>query len=432
MFLCYAKHILEINLETKKKQLFLAILPCCLCLIALFCASSQGFLSILSFLAILVIMVFLTFKGFSLSNDSREQSTQLESVLNAIPGFVSWINSEHEYLGVNKNLSDFFNLAPKDFIGKKLGTVTKDKNSILEQKITELFSGVHEHIQLEISLVKDGVTFWRLLTLQKYNNGNNALLVSMDITELKNAQMKIAEEEARSVHSGRLVALGEMVGTIAHEINNPLSIISISNNTLRRQLEKNAVTEDRLRSLSDKTKTALDRITKIIHSIKNLVRDGSQDEMVDTSLSEIFGDITLFISKKCEDHKINFTIECPEKDIVLNCVQVQIGQIILILLNNAIDAISEDSSIGDDKWVRLQALQNEKETLISVVDCGGGIQEELAEKIFQSFFTTKGQGKGTGIGLNLALRLAKSHGGDLKIINDSSNTEFQLSIPHKS
>jgi PAS domain S-box-containing protein len=424
--------MLEKILESKKKQLLIGIILCCLCLIVLFSTYSQDYLSNFIFISVVGIMIYLIYKSCFLGGGPSKQSSQLESVLNAIPGFVSWIDSEHHYLGVNKNLSDFFNLDPEDFIGKKLGTVTKDKNSILEEKIKELFSGVHEHIQLEISLVKDGTTFWRLLTLQKYNNGKNALLVSMDVTELKNAQIKIAEEEARSVHSGRLVALGEMVGTIAHEISNPLSVISITNSTLRRQIEKNNITEERLKVLADKTKTALDRITKIIHSIKNLVRDGTHDEMVDTSLDEIFSDVVLFISKKCEDNRIDFNIDRPVEKIILHCVPVQIGQIILILLNNAIDAISEGDFDGGGKWVQLKAVQTEKETLITVVDCGKGIDEKLSQKIFQSFFTTKGQGKGTGIGLNLALKLARSHGGDLVIKTDSSNTEFQLSIPHKA
>ncbi|RYZ68662.1 MAG: HAMP domain-containing histidine kinase [Proteobacteria bacterium] len=97
------------------------------------------------------------------------------------------------------------------------------------------------------------------------------------------------------------------------------------------------------------------------------------------------------------------------------------------LLNNAYDAIS---TLEGRKWVSIKTSNNPSGILISVTDCGPGIPKAVAEKIMQPFYTTKETGKGMGLGLSISCGLAESHHGSLKIDSGSSNTKFDLFIPH--
>jgi signal transduction histidine kinase len=109
----------------------------------------------------------------------------------------------------------------------------------------------------------------------------------------------------------------------------------------------------------------------------------------------------------------------------LDCREVQLSQVILNLLNNAFDAISE----LPNKWVHLESRMNEGIIEIRVIDSGSGIPEELREKILQPFFTTKEVGQGTGLGLSISKGIIESHGGTLSIDIKSQNTCFVIQIP---
>jgi PAS domain S-box-containing protein len=357
---------------------------------------------------------------------NTQNMLQLEVVLNAIPGFVSWIDKDLNYCGVNKQLLDFFGSTQNEFIGEKLGSVTPGDNEFLIKQAIKLFNNKDKKVQCEISFEKEGQKYWNLLTLQKYNNDMNALLVSIDITQLKEAQIKTKEDEARAIHNGRLIALGEMVGTIAHEINNPLAVINMSNSILDKQGRDKKLDLARIASVHDMNKTALNKIQAIIKSVKNLVRDGSQDEFVTFSLKEIFEDVLLFIRKKCVSKKITLTFDFPEEDVLLKCVPVQIDQVLLILLNNACDAIEKENK----KWIDIKVIPKKDSVQISIIDSGPGIDQQVSSKIFDTFFTTKERGKGSGIGLGLAQKIITSHKGTLSVDNNDKNTKFDLILPY--
>jgi len=352
-------------------------------------------------------------------------NNHLEFILDSIPGFVSWIDRDLNYLGVNKQLIEFFKLKEDDFIGKKLGSVSPGNNEQIIEHAKNLFDSNIETTQCEICYTKDSKTFWNLLTIKKYNDDRNALLVSIDITSLKETELKLKDEEASAIHNGRLVAVGEMVGTITHEINNPLAVITINNGVLEKLVSKKEIDIEKIKSLVKINDSSLDKVQKIIKSVKNLVRDGESDDFEEVLFSEVLDDVVLFISKKCSSSNFDFSIINKTEGITLNCNPVQISQTLIILLNNAIDAIEELKS----PWIRLEIEVVSNELSISVIDSGQGIPEEISSKMFNSFYTTKKQGKGTGIGLGLAQKIIKSHRGEIKIDKDYSNTKFSFTIP---
>lgn len=355
-----------------------------------------------------------------------QEDIQTEFILNSIPGFVTWIDRDLNYLGVNDELLRFFSLEKKDFIGKKLGTVTSGNNERLIEYAEKLFAGNEDKIQCEIHYEKEEEDFWNLLTLKKINDGENALLISIDITEFKRAEMKLKEEQANAFHNARLVTMGEMIGTITHEINNPLAVLSLNNSALEKVMGREPLDTSKIHKLIELNEKSFTKINSIIASVRNLVRDGSHDEHQEIEVQAILDDITLFITKKCQSNDIEFTIENKFEANSLKCNPTQISQALIVLLNNSIDAIEGQKN----KWIKLVVESVQESVLFSVIDSGPGIPAEIQRKIFNSFFTTKKMGKGTGIGLGLAKKVATAHQGEIKIDNDSSTTKFDLILPH--
>jgi signal transduction histidine kinase len=358
------------------------------------------------------------------SKQALDKTEQFQAILDAIPGFVSWIDKDLNYLGVNSKMSTFFGIKETNFIGKKLGQMTEYQNDFLVTKAKDLFASKKSMIQCEIQFFVDDKSYWNLLTLQKYNDDQKAVLISIDITELKLSEDLIKMEEAKIMHNERLVALGEMATTIAHEINNPLTLISASNSIIEKHIVRKTLDLDVLTKVVGKNRLALTRVRDIIKGIQNLARDGRNEKMKPSSLFGILDDVLIFESKKCQDNGVELEVTKPVDDIVFNGVPVQVGQVLIVLLNNAIDAIASLSN----KWIKVTIENSANEFKIFVTDSGLGIPEAESKNIFDSFYTTKDIGKGTGIGLNIAKKIMDSHGGTIEINHKHPNTQFVLTF----
>ena len=377
-----------------------------------------------------IICIFALVFGYlySINNSKQafEKTDQYTAVIDALPGFIAWIDKDLNYLGVNSKLATFFNYSESDFIGKKFGSINDYDTHFLVDKVQHLFKSKKQMIQFEFKFTKDNVEYWNLVTLQKYNKGNKAILVSIDISEHKMAEELNKLEEAKVMHNERLVALGQMAATIAHEINNPLTLISSSTLTLKKSLKDNIqIDESKLQNIVDKNNHALKNIKNIIKGVQNLARDGRGEEKKPTSLFGILDDVLIFESKKCYDFGVDLKINKSENDILFNGVPVQIGQALMILINNAIDAVEN----LQEKWIKVDIINNKDHFKVLVTDSGSGIDQDSASKIFDSFYTTKESGKGTGIGLHLAKKIVDYHSGEISINSNFKNTQFVLSFP---
>lgn len=358
--------------------------------------------------------------------EKKEQYNR--AIIDAMPGFVSWIDKDLNYLGVNDHICEFFNATESEFIGKKLGSVHSPKDDILHIIAKKLFADPYlDSINEEISYHHDGVDYWNFVNLKKYNNGDEAVLVSVDITNLKKAEEQIIQEQKKAEASAKLAAFGEMSAGIAHEINNPLAIIKGSIQRINKLRSKDQLTDEKFHDMIERCHYGIDRVTKIIAGMKNLSRDGQNDAFESVLLSDIIDDSLVLLSKKCEVNNIELFISNYDNSIELVCQRVQISQVIVILINNSIDAIKETKS----KWIKIQVDLKDENLILSVIDSGSGIDKGVSENIFKPFFTTKKVGKGTGLGLSLASKIIKSHRGEFSLDSDCINTKFDLIIPLK-
>jgi len=356
----------------------------------------------------------------------QEKEQYNRAVIDAMPGFVSWVDNDMKYLGVNKHMCDFFNTKEEEFVGNKVGAIHSYSDTSILNITKKLFANSSvDTISNEIKYEYNGEIFWNYITLKKYDHGQKAVLVSVDLTNLKKAEEQITEEQKKAEANAKLAAFGEMSAGIAHEINNPLSIIKGTVQRINKLRSKGTLTEEKFDGLLEKTHYGIDRVTKIISGMKNLSRDGQNDAFEMSFMKEIIDDSLVLLSKKCEACNIELIISNYDKNIEFFCQRVQISQVLVILINNSIDAIQNNQH----KWIKIFIEKADNKLKISIVDSGSGVGISVTKKIFKPFFTTKKVGKGTGLGLSLAERIIKAHKGEFTLDQESKNTKFDITIP---
>ncbi len=232
-----------------------------------------------------------------------------------------------------------------------------------------------------------------------------------------------------SYHNEKMASLGEMAGGIAHEINNPITIIAASAHIVKKMISRGMIDNDKiLKQIEDIEKTVF-RISKIINGLRNVSRDATNEEFAECLLLDILTDTLSITSEKFKAHgiKINVNLDDPIFKTKFSCLRVQLSQVLFNLFGNSFDAIEG----REDAWIEIQASVTDDMLVIRCTDSGHGIPKEIQSKIFQPFFTTKEIGKGTGLGLSLSNAIIQRHGGIFTIDNECENTCFVIKLPLK-
>ncbi|MBK7891876.1 MAG: PAS domain S-box protein [Bdellovibrionales bacterium] len=246
--------------------------------------------------------------------------------------------------------------------------------------------------------------------------------VNWDITEQR-------AQELRILQSSRMASLGEMASAIAHEINNPLAIISGQIDLLRSYVAKGAVPNEKLMTAMERIDKMALRVAVIIRGLRTFSRDGSEDPIETVSLGALIDDTVALCQARFLNHRVNLVVNIDKDSRATDfeCRPTQISQVLVNLLNNAFDAAKD----RPERWVKLDAETFGDFVQICVTDSGAGIPPEIQDKVMQPFFTTKSIGEGTGLGLSISLGIVSSHDGKLSIDKTCPNTRFVILLPRR-
>ncbi len=234
-------------------------------------------------------------------------------------------------------------------------------------------------------------------------------------------QLSTFQEEL--VQAGKLAALGQLSAGIAHEINQPLSAIGhYSHNGLRllhagrlQEAEKN------LNQISNLTK----RATTIITRLKSLARK-QQDNLVVVDLQHVVDNVLIMLEGDEVRKLTNIEVVFPMQNNLVHADPVQLEQVVLNLVTNALDAIADQAK----KLIRIECLHNNDRLEIYVRDNGPGVSKELRENIFEPFFTTKRRGQSLGLGLSISFNIINNFAGKLTVDDGSdSGASFCIQLP---
>jgi signal transduction histidine kinase len=236
--------------------------------------------------------------------------------------------------------------------------------------------------------------------------------------------IQVAKSEKLSRQRAKISALGEMAAGMGHEINNPLTIISVSSELLLLQATCNPRNQELEKELLLRIRNSTVRISKIVEALKKFSRSSERDPFLNSNLAEIIQTSIQLCQHRSGKDAIQIKFECS-KSISISCRESELIQVFVNLLSNAMDAVAR----LDEKWIEIAVAEVEDEIKISITDSGDGISKKISDKIMQPFFTTKEVGSGSGLGLSISLGLIEGHGGSLRLDRSFHKTRFVIQLP---
>jgi PAS domain S-box-containing protein len=237
-------------------------------------------------------------------------------------------------------------------------------------------------------------------------------------------QNQISEKNALLENASKLVALGEISGGIAHEINNPLTIVYGKLRVILNIIKSGVQEPQKIRDQIEQVLKTLDRITAIVRGLKVFSREGQVDQFLPIDIRDVMNNTLPFCEDRYKQGNVTLSVQGDVASKIMGN-ETQLMQVLVNMLNNAFDAVEQKS----ERWVSLSVDEDAHHLFIQVTDSGNGISENVAKKIMQPFFTTKEPGKGTGLGLSISFGIIKAHGGELYLNHHHPNTQFVIRLP---
>lgn len=241
--------------------------------------------------------------------------------------------------------------------------------------------------------------------------------------QVQERSLELDVQRAKAFQAAKMATLGEISAGIAHEINNPLSTITLSAGGLRKRIDRGITTSEDLIPFINKIEETSYRISKIVKGMKSFSREGENDEILPVPVRVVIENTLNLCEETLKKNQVNLLREnIPDRSIL--CREVEITQTLLNLVQNSIDALEKKHP--KTIWIKFAETQNELSIIVE--DNGCGISPEIADKIMNPFFTTKEVGKGTGLGLFISCGLVKSNGGTLVFEQSEGTTEFKVTL----
>jgi two-component system sensor kinase FixL len=256
---------------------------------------------------------------------------------------------------------------------------------------------------------KDGSTFPLELAVGEMRVGGQRHFTGFirDLTERQQAEARLQELQAELVHMSRLTALGEMASALAHELNQPLSAIANYLQGSRRLLARDRVPIERVADAVERAGEQALRAGDIIRRLREFVARGETERSVE-SLPRLVEEASALALIGVKERGIRVRYDfSPQVDRVL-VDKVQIQQVLLNLVRNAVDAMTADAIPVREMTITIMSAEDDM-AQVTVADTGPGIDPDVADRLFQPFVTTKRTGM--GVGLSISRTIVEAHGG---------------------
>ncbi len=247
----------------------------------------------------------------------------------------------------------------------------------------------------------------------------------LDITERKRARELARQQEEKLAATARLVTVGEMASTIAHELNQPLSAIASYTTGCLNLLEDGIVPREELRGALQKTAQQAQRAGRIIRRVHDFVRK-SEPSRTPVRVNAVVEEAVGFADAEARKRRVRVRAHLAEADPEVQADAVLLQQVVLNLLRNAMDAMA--ATPPEQRELRVVTEAGPSSVTVSIADRGCGLSPEIRGHLFEPFFTTKTEGM--GMGLNICRSIMELHRGRVWAEeNPEGGTVFSFSLP---
>ncbi|MBW1943363.1 MAG: PAS domain S-box protein [Deltaproteobacteria bacterium] len=361
-----------------------------------------------------------------LEEEVKKSEEKYRSIFNTIPNPVFVLDGENlEILDCNDSVQDVYGY---------------DKDDLAMSPFMDLFAeGERDRYATEIKrsnilnqvrhIKKDGNTIFVNIRISpsEYDGREVLLATTSDITKRLMAEQQL-------IQASKMTTLGEMATGVAHELNQPLSVIKTASSFLKKKADRSEPIKDEiLKTLTEEIDGHVDRAAKIINHMREFGRKADVDrERV--QVSESLNRALDIFSQQLKLREIEVIKELAEDLPPILADANRLEQVFVNLLINARDAIEDKiDSVGrkdvEKKIILKTRLQNGYVT-IEIQDTGAGMPEALLDKIFEPFFTTKKVGKGTGLGLSISYGIVQDYDGSIEAeTQEGEGTKFTIRFP---
>jgi PAS domain S-box-containing protein len=276
---------------------------------------------------------------------------------------------------------------------------------------------------------KNGAIYWVDTTIVPFLNEQGKpyqyVAIRFDVTEKKLIQENLEKERMRSMYAEKMASLGELAAGIAHELGNPAASINAWLDVIELQYERESLDLNMFMQTVPKVRRDAKRMRDIIRGMLTYARDGSRDPFQSEGVKTILQTVVDYCGYKLRKTDVKITLLVPNPYLSLDCRITEISQMLVNFILNACDAVQE----LEEKWIEISAVEASGQVVFSITDSGHGIPDEIADKIFQPFFTSKPVGRGTGLGLSIAKSIIENHQGKISLDRSYDRTRFIISLP---
>lgn len=362
----------------------------------------------------------------------QERDAHLESILDTVIDATIVIDVQGRIQSFNASAVLQFGYSPEEVFGANVSMLMPEPyrsqhDAYLMRYLTTGEKRIIGSDRVVVGRRKDGSTFPMKLAVGEVRRGDRIYFTGIirDLTDRQESAAMLGQARSELARLARLNELGEMASTLAHELNQPLSAIANYVQGCRRMIDKlDDEHARRLRGALDETARQAIRAGDIIRHLREFVTRGETEKSPEDikHLVEEAGALALVGSRE-RGVKSIFEFGADSGMVVADGVQIQ--QVLVNLMRNAVEAMRE--SPRRELVVRTRPLNGQR-MLVEVEDTGPGISDEVMDRLFQPFVTTKSGGM--GIGLSISRRIIESHGGELTAQrNKAGGATFSFTLP---
>jgi PAS domain S-box-containing protein len=356
----------------------------------------------------------------------KKSEKKYHSFFSNIPNPVFVLDTESlTILDCNESVTPVYGYAPGEIIGQPFSNLFVEEERMLYDARIRHADVINQVRHLK----KDGAAIFVNIRISPSENSDRQVLLvtTSDIT-------KRLETEQQLIQASKMATLGEMATGVAHELNQPLSVIKTASSFFIKKLNQNEPIDDTILSaMLGKIDGNVDRATNIINHMRQFARK-SDLEQQKIQLSDVLESAFEIFSQQLKVRGIEVDRDIEPGLPRIKADPSRLEQVFINLLLNARDAIEEKWSTappGDhDKKITIKTRFDGQFVVCMVCDTGIGLPRELTNRVFEPFFTTKEVGKGTGLGLSISYGIVKECGGEIETApNDGQGTCFIVKFP---
>ncbi len=361
-------------------------------------------------------------------NNLKETHDHIQKVLEASPAGFAVSHPESGFIEyANNQLAAMIRLPMEQFIGlpaSKFYDNSNDRDEVINQ-IQREGSVANRQILFHRA---DGSTFWGLMTIKTtmYQGESRFFTWIHDVTELKEALKAAEKANSEIIRFGRLVEINEMGSAILHEINTPIQTASSTAYLGLIDYNKGTATLEGMAGSLKDIQDALGRVGEVEDHIRKFL-GGERSKLEATDVNKVINESVNLLDSSLSEKQTRVRLDLRQDLPEGMADAVELEQVLINLIKNACEAVADTPPENREITVSSEMVKHHK-IKVEVSDKGVGVPEDIKEKIFDSFNTTKSSG--VGMGLSICRSIMESFGGSIEVVSDGQNgSSFILLFP---